>query len=64
MGHGLHDCKESTQKVKEMMKDSLPFLIALRVESNVFGNESLQLRSHAKKSMIQSSYVGDDDGSG
>lgn len=46
------------------MDDNLPFSVALWVESNVYGKESMQLRARGQKSKTQSSYVGENDDMG
>lgn len=49
MGHGLKDCEIVLDEVKEMLEDALPYLVALKTESNLIGTECLKFGYGIKK---------------
>ncbi|PPR91069.1 hypothetical protein GOBAR_AA29613 [Gossypium barbadense] len=58
MEHSIKECTEVTIEIKNLPKDELPYSLALKVEINLLGRESLKLGSVARKSMKQWSYAG------
>lgn len=57
MGHDLQDCDVISNEIKQNADDELPFLAALKVESNLMGKESLKFGISARKIMKQWSYT-------
>ncbi|MBA0780624.1 hypothetical protein Gotri_004703, partial [Gossypium trilobum] len=57
MGHGVKVCNGIPTDEKDKLKDELPYSLALKVESNLLGNESLKFGFSTKKSMKQCSYT-------
>lgn len=57
LGRGLKECDKVLEEERNHSEDEQPYSIALKVESNVWGNESFRLNSLVCKGVLQSSYV-------
>lgn len=65
MRHGLKDCMEVVQEVKELLEDALPYSLVFKTEFNFSSNTSIHLGVKSKSLSTQHSYLGDDeDGEG
>lgn len=50
MGHGVKDCQEVVQEVKELLETELPYSLALKAEFNFFIKVSMRLGAKIKNS--------------
>lgn len=56
MGHGVVDCTKIADAQKDKGEDEFSYSLALKVESNMFGKESLLLGNANKKFRKQCYY--------
>ncbi|KAK8314699.1 hypothetical protein V6Z12_D01G188900 [Gossypium hirsutum] len=56
--HGLKDCLELNPAEKENFRKDPPYTLALKVESNLIGKESMKFNVFSKKVRVQCSYAG------
>ncbi|KAA3459314.1 hypothetical protein EPI10_013820 [Gossypium australe] len=57
-GHALSNCEEIKPENRDKIRYDSPFSLALKVESSLFGKESLKLNAFSKKKKSQCSYTG------
>ncbi|MBA0725596.1 hypothetical protein Golax_022167, partial [Gossypium laxum] len=58
MGHGLSNCTQLTPERKSKIIENPPYSLALKVESKLFGKESIKFNTLIKKVGAQCSYTG------
>ncbi|MBA0725518.1 hypothetical protein Golax_022103 [Gossypium laxum] len=58
MGHGLKDYLELNPAEKENFREDPPYTLALKVELNLIGKESMKFNVFSKKMRAQCSYTG------
>ncbi|MBA0750667.1 hypothetical protein Gogos_002070 [Gossypium gossypioides] len=58
VGHGLSDCSELNPAEKIKIRENPPYMMALKVESNLIGKESIKFNDFSKKVRAQCSYTG------
>ncbi|KAA3476058.1 hypothetical protein EPI10_026163 [Gossypium australe] len=61
MGHAFSSCLMLTEAEKQKVQDDLPYSLALKAESHLFGKECVQLRAIYKKVQSQSLYTGQEE---
>lgn len=57
MGHVAHECDSISLQDREKMIEELPYSVALRAESSMFGRECLKFGLSTKKSMHEFYYT-------
>ncbi|KAH1121338.1 hypothetical protein J1N35_004498 [Gossypium stocksii] len=58
IGHGIQECKVLSLAKEDKIREDPSFSIALKAESNMFGNESVKLNALSKKLNSKWLYVG------